>query len=95
MIRSLAWSKGVLAVEAFAGSLYGLTADTVFAALAGFLTAAVPTSVLLFKERGRDRAEERHFGNADDLGYAEQLRLVTGDYLALARLHAECAVRAD
>jgi hypothetical protein len=73
VIRSYAWSKGILSIEAAAASLYALTAETVFSALFGALVAGIPTGILLLKERSKDKAEERHFQVQDELGYSEMV----------------------
>ena len=73
MIRSFAWSKGVLTIQASVASLYALTAETVYSALFGALVAGIPTAILLVKERGKDKAEERHFQVQDELGYSEMV----------------------
>jgi len=73
VIRSFAFSKGALLIEVIAGSIYAVTSDTVFAALMGALIAGIPTAILLVKERGKDKAEERHLGATDDLAYADMV----------------------
>jgi hypothetical protein len=50
-----------------------LTAETVYSALFGALVAGIPTAILLVKERGKDKAEERHFQVQDELGYSEMV----------------------